>query len=176
MLSLTLSLALSLRLTPAVTPPSSSALLLPLSVATNVRCVNRRVQRVHVCVCCRRCALLFFFQRDEPTHIGCYCTSYLLAESLLTSWLQVLGWFLRECVWVLYVCLFGLTLSAGESCVGVTLPCRPCLPEVDTPYSPNTEGHTAEHNLLFSASLTILHSLLIFFFLPVCRSVLFFRT
>lgn len=129
LLFLSLSLSLSLPLSPPP-PPLLSVLLLPLSLATNVRCVNRRVQCVYVCACVVSGVL--FFKTAKRTHSHWVLLHLISARSLLQA-----GSGCGVCGFVCVLMhLFGLTLSASEPCVGVTLPSRPCLPDVDPPHSP----------------------------------------
>lgn len=142
-----LLLSLSLPLSP---PPSPllSVLLLSLSVATKVRCVNWRAQCVHVCMCCWRC-VLFLKWWEKPTHIGCYCTSNLLAECLLQPgsgcevvlWVLVFVWPDPVCQWTL--CRSDFTKASMS-------------PRGRSSLQLNTEGHSAKHNLLFSVCFMIL--------------------
>lgn len=73
---------------------------------------------------------------------------WVLLHLISIGWVSATGW-----LWVwavpVSVCLFGLTPSASEPCVGVTLPSRPCLPEVDPPHSPTLKVTLLNTNSAF---------------------------
>lgn len=146
---LSLSLAFSLSHSVSLPPPLLSVLLLPLSLATNVRCVNWRLQLVCACLLLESCS---FFEEAKGTH-SLQVLLHLISvgwESA-TGWLWLWGGSVSMCA-VLYVYL----------CISLALPCLPVNPVSEShfaklPMSPrgwsspksNTEGGTAEHNLLF---------------------------